>query len=247
MFKNPQNPKVSVIIPFYNCKYVQHAIESVLKQTYKNFEIIVVDDGSTQYRELIDPYKEKIKYIFKKNGGTATALNFGMKHAAGDLFAWLSSDDMFLPNKLQKQVDFMKATNADIVYTNFDLINDKNELTKSKVGVHLAKRIDLLRFLMKGCPINGSTVLMKMDVLRGEGQFDESLIYTHDYDMWIRLAMKKKVVSLNESLLKYRIHETMGSKKHTAKQMQEVKVIQLKYKQMLQRFILLELKQKGGR
>lgn len=100
--------KVSIIIPFYNCQYVEKAIESALNQTYQNIEVIVVDDGSTKYIERITPYLDSIHYIQKKNGGTASALNTGIRYATGEYFAWLSSDDLFKPDKISKQLKFMK-------------------------------------------------------------------------------------------------------------------------------------------
>lgn len=78
--------KVSIIVPFYNCPYINQALDSLVNQTYSNIEIIVVNDGSTQFSEGIIPYLDKIKYIQKENGGTTSALNTGIKHATGDYF-----------------------------------------------------------------------------------------------------------------------------------------------------------------
>ncbi|WP_394514565.1 glycosyltransferase family A protein [Priestia aryabhattai] len=93
--------KVSIIIPFYNCSYIDQAIQSALNQTYQDIEIIVVNDGSSKFNEKITPYLDRILYIEKENGGTASALNLGIKNATGEYFAWLSSDDIFLPIKYQ--------------------------------------------------------------------------------------------------------------------------------------------------
>ena len=115
-------PKVTVVIPFYNCRYIAHALESVLQQTYRPIEIIVVDDGSNEHVELLQPYKTHIRYIRKSNGGTATALNAGIQAASGDYIAWLSSDDVFYKDKVAKQLDFMLANQAVFSFTDYDVL-----------------------------------------------------------------------------------------------------------------------------
>ena len=101
-------PKISVIIPVYNGQnYLREAIDSVFTQTYKNYEMIVVDDGSTDKTwEMIQSYGSHLYGIQKENGGVASALNCGIRHASGEYIAWLSHDDLFLPNKLERQVDY---------------------------------------------------------------------------------------------------------------------------------------------
>ncbi|MGA5688825.1 glycosyltransferase family A protein [Cytobacillus pseudoceanisediminis] len=94
-------PLVSIIIPFYNCKYVQRAIYSALKQTYRNIEVIVVNDGSTAHLPMIKPLKDNIIYIRKKNGGIASALNEGIRNSTGEYIVWLSSDDLFINTKVE--------------------------------------------------------------------------------------------------------------------------------------------------
>jgi teichuronic acid biosynthesis glycosyltransferase TuaG len=230
-------PKVSIIIPFYNCEYIHFAIRSALNQTYSNFEIIVVDDGSTQHQYKISPYKNRIIYIYKENGGTASALNKGIAAATGELIAWLSSDDMFLPNKLSAQVNFMKQHHGDIVYTNFNLINSGNQIIKNNVGLIINNRKDFINYIQSSCPINGSTVLIKKKVLELIGPFDESLKYTQDYEMWIRAVRHFNFCGLNKALLNYRVHENMGSKKYSLEQNKEIQFIQEKYSKILKKLI----------
>ena len=102
-------PLVSIIIPAYNASnYLKEAIESALNQTYKNVEIIVVNDGSNdggQTRAVAEEYKEKIAYYEKENGGSSSALNYGIKKMNGEWFSWLSHDDVYYPDKIQKQID----------------------------------------------------------------------------------------------------------------------------------------------
>ena len=118
------NPKISIVIPVYNGeKYMKEAIDSALDQTYKNTEIIVVNDGSTDKTEEIAlSYGDKIRYFYKGNGGQSSALNFGIEKMTGELFSWLSHDDVYYPQKIEKQIAFLnqKHSNCDIfVYSNY--------------------------------------------------------------------------------------------------------------------------------
>lgn len=110
-----QSPKVSVVIPLYNCPYVDQAVESVLAQSYPDIELIVVDDGSTLYTEKLAPYRDRILYIRKQNGGTGSALNMGIKAASGNYFAWLSADDRFHPHKIQRQMQELRRTGTLLI------------------------------------------------------------------------------------------------------------------------------------
>ena len=124
------NPLVSIVIPVYNgANYVAEAIESALKQSYKNIEIIVVNDGSTDNTEkIVKKYGDKIRYFYKENGGVASALNFGIKNMKGEYFSWLSHDDIYYPNKIERQIEELKNIDKDnILYSGFELINDKSE------------------------------------------------------------------------------------------------------------------------
>ncbi|WP_377350504.1 glycosyltransferase family 2 protein [Pontibacillus salicampi] len=208
--------KVSIIIPFYNCPYIGTAIESALNQTYANCEVIVVDDGSeVEYSRLVTPYLPRIKYIRKKNGGTATALNEGIRHMTGDYFAWLSSDDLFLPNKTQLQLEFMKTYHYAFSFSSFQYMNDRGEVTTAPIPMPTAMtELSLLKMMREYCPINGCTVMMRRDVFDRIGWFDESLRYTQDYEMWTRVLMIFSAGYVQKSLVYYRMHENMGTVKY---------------------------------
>lgn len=205
--------KVSVIIPFFNCPYINEAIESALDQTYKNIEIIVVNDGSIGHNEKITPYLSRIKYIQKGNGGTASALNVGIQNATGDYFAWLSSDDLFHPAKIEKQLHFMKAKNAAASYSNFYLINEKGKIVSQPQSIAFKDQIQFLKRMRRGCVINGCTVMLKMSIFNEFGLFDESLRFTQDYDYWLRILAKYHFHYYAEPLVRYRVHDNMGTKK----------------------------------
>src|SRR5215831_9468158 len=103
-------PIVSVVIPTYNnARFLPEALDSLLGQTYRDFELIVVDDGSTDDTlEVLKPYRHLIRYVRKENGGPASARNLGIRHASGELIAFQDADDIWLPDKLQLQVDYLR-------------------------------------------------------------------------------------------------------------------------------------------
>lgn len=225
--------RVSIIIPFYNCAYVDQAIESALKQTYPNIEVLVVNDGSTKFTEKITPYLSRIRYFEKENGGTASALNLGIKNATGEYFAWLSSDDLFYENKVSKQLAFMKERNCYISYTNYSLIDSDSKIFHKAAAVHFPYKIDFLQNLRKGCNINGCTVMMKMELFSKLGLFNENLKFTQDYDFWLRAVQHYELCYLNESLVKYRVHNQMGTKRFYELIAKEVKALNQKYEEIL--------------
>lgn len=232
--------KVSIIIPVYNCPYVSVAIESALNQTYKNIEVIVVNDGSTMHSEKIDPYYNRVRYIEKGNGGTASALNMGIKNATGQYFAWLSSDDMFIPHKIEKQLVFMKSHKSSFSHTSYFQMNEHGQVLGGKALQGYKNKMELYHAMLKGCPINGCTVMVSMDVFSIIGTFDESLKYTQDYDFWLRLLQITDVHYLDEPLIQYRVHPGMGSQKFKPQQEQEILVTQQRH-----RAAIMNLIQKG--
>jgi teichuronic acid biosynthesis glycosyltransferase TuaG len=232
------DPKVSIIIPFYNCSYVEQAIQSALSQTYKNIEIILVDDGSTIFTEKITPFKGKIGYLRKENGGTATALNYGIQAATGEYIAWLSSDDYFLPDKLSKQMSFMLNHNADASFTNYDIINENNQVLIPWCGMRFSNFNDLYSAFLLYNVVNGCTVVMKKDIFEHIGYFNPFYRYTHDYEMWFRLLVNGyKFYYLNDNLTKFRTHEDSGTRKYQAEMKKEMAIIESHYRPILAEYI----------
>ena len=140
---------VSVIIPVYNgINYLQEAINSVFAQTYENVEIIVVDDGSTDGTwALIESCNSKIRSFKKENGGTASALNLGIRNAFGDFISWLSHDDLFMPEKLEKQVEFMiRNPQYAFSYTDYIII-DSNGVELRKANCPYYEKSQMMRQL----------------------------------------------------------------------------------------------------
>ena len=232
--------KVSIIIPFYNCRYIARSISSALNQSYKSIEIIVVDDGSTEHVELLKPFIKKIIYIKKRNGGTATALNQGIIRASGDYIVWLSSDDLLYSTKVEVQLDFMKNNNFMFSFTDYICINEKTQIISPPIAPENPNKATLLEGLKRGCPINGSTVMAKRELFSSVGFFDETLIYAHDYDYWIRTFLKLDQGYLNQLLTLYRIHQRMGSRRYSKKIVEETEIIENRYKKVLDEFSLNE-------
>ncbi|ASA23894.1 glycosyltransferase family 2 protein [Paenibacillus donghaensis] len=228
------NPKVTVVIPFYNCPYIEKALQSAFSQSWKPYEIIVVDDGSTVHTDRITPYLPRIHYLGKSNGGTASALNYGIRYSTGDYIVWLSSDDLFYRDKINNQVSFMEENRLLISYTNFNTINGLSQLVQLNASPVFASQLDYLRCFLQGNPINGCTVMFKREVFGAIGLFDESLPYTHDYDLWFRAVLNGYApVMLNQSLTAYRTHEGMGTLKHYDEIMAESAAIRTRYSGML--------------
>ncbi|QHT62596.1 glycosyltransferase [Paenibacillus lycopersici] len=208
-------PVVSIVIPFYNDPFVTEAIESALAQTYRDLEIIVVDDGSQTHQDLLHRYEGRVHYIGKSNGGTASALNTGFRLASGKYVAWLSSDDRFYPDKIKRQVDAMERTNTMISHTGFDVIDGRGKMTAFDIIPPDVVSGDFYRAFQKSNPVNGSTVVMAKELFRIIGGFDETKRYTHDLDYWFRVLLAgTPFLLLPEPLCAYRRHEEMGTVKH---------------------------------
>ena len=170
-------PQVSVIIPFHNrIKWVSEAVQSVLDQTYHDFEIILVDDGSTEpllpYLEIHDP---RIKYIRQDNKGPSSARNHGINLSKGTFIAFLDSDDLFLPTKLERQIELMKK-NPDVLFshTSYERINTEGSFIE-KVESGLFSGIVYPEPILSTCPIATPTVMIHREALKSDIRFDESL------------------------------------------------------------------------
>jgi glycosyltransferase involved in cell wall biosynthesis len=211
-------PLISIIIPVYNGeKYVSAAIDSALSQTYKNFEIIVVNDGSKDSSDAIcKSYDNKIKYFLKENGGCGSALNYAIQQASGEYISWLSHDDVYHHNKLEIQVAHLnKLKNKDtILYGPYDLI-DENSNYITQVTPHRWHKIDKLNTslypLFKGL-IGGCTMLIPKNCFKNIGNFDETLLATQDYDLWLKFLKVYPISYITKPMVKTRLHSDQGSK-----------------------------------
>ena len=213
------NPLVSIVIPVYNgANYVSEAIESALKQTYKNIEIIVVNDGSTDNTEkIVKKYGDKIRYFYKENGGVASALNLGIKNMKGEYFSWLSHDDIYYPNKIERQIEELKNIDKDnILYSGFELINDKSEFLYAweiaSKNEYRKLNNSFYALLLSG--LDGCSLLIPKKAFYEVDFFNEDLKCTQDYDLWFKIFKNGyKIKYMPEVLLQYRIHESQDTKR----------------------------------
>lgn len=202
-------PKVSVIIPTYNrAKYLSEAIDSVLAQVYQDFEIIIVDDGSTDNtRNIVEKYvknfPEKIRYFFQEKKGSSAARNNGIRNAKGEYIAFLDSDDKWLSEKLEKQMKLIKNEDVGFVYSNAYVENNGKMTSRIKPTSAV---LDFYGLFCEGKSIVMSTVLIKKEYLKKVGMFDESLQVAVDHDLLARVLLDYKVKHLNEPLAIYREH-----------------------------------------
>ncbi|MDF2938306.1 MAG: glycosyltransferase [Paenibacillaceae bacterium] len=135
------------------------------------------------------PYIKHIRYIRKTNGGTASALNRGIRLAEGAYIAWLSSDDLYVPDKLEAQIAFMAEHQAAVSFTDFDVIDEASRLIKTSAAANFPSKPDLFPRMLEGNLINGCTIVISRELLLKFNLFNKSLPYTHDYDMWCRLLL----------------------------------------------------------
>lgn len=214
MVKSKFNPKVSIIIPVYNgSNYLKEAIESALAQTYKNIEVIVINDGSNDKdatEKIAKSYGKKIKYYKKTNGGVATALNLGIKKMTGEYFSWLSHDDLYYPDKIEKQINFLQDLDDKkiVLYSNYALLRE-GKITP--VINHHEMLVRKKKYsLLRGC-VNGITLLIPKSIFDETGQFAEELRCTQDYDYWQRIQKKYDFVHMEDVLSITRLHEKQDS------------------------------------
>lgn len=207
------NPKVTIVIPVYNgAKYIKYALESAIAQTYDNLEILVVNDGSTdKTEEIIKPYiGKKVRYIKKENGGVSTALNLALDKMEGEYFSWLSHDDTYEPNKIEREIEFLKENNwlgkKVIVFSDYYLIDKNGKLIAEAKKDHEETVRSPEYNLLKG-HINGLSLLIPKTAFDDFGKFDTELSCAQDYEMWRRMMKKYKFVHLPEALVSTRWHK----------------------------------------
>src|SRR4028119_632681 len=206
-----RTPLISVIIPAYNAdRYILQAVESALCQTFTNLEIIVVDDGSTdRTHQVLQPYLDRIRYIYQENQGAAIARNHGCQLAKGEFLAFLDADDYFLPSKLEKQVACFDADpTLDMVQTGWLMVDEKGREISAVKPWQQAPKLDLESFILYKC-VRPSAMLLRRKWWEYLGGFDSGLPPTEDLDFALRLALKGcKAIWLEEILTCYRQHDT---------------------------------------
>ncbi|MBU0472740.1 MAG: glycosyltransferase [Bacteroidetes bacterium] len=213
------SPLISVVIPSYNqAEYLKEALDSLFAQTYNNWEAVIINDGSKDHtKEVMESYAKKdsrIRPFSKENGGITSALNAGLEKSKGEFFCWLSSDDLFYPQKLELQVNAFKDLDDSyaLVYGSFDILQ------------HETNTIDVQPFqnpLIPGCEfpeamkfdfIDGCTIMIRMNVMKEVNGFNPSIIHSQDMELWVRLASYGyKFHIVPQKLTIRRVHKAQSS------------------------------------
>ena len=205
---------ISIIIPTYNrAKFIKRAIDSALDQTYQNFEIIIVDDGSTDNtKEVLTDYinQGKMKYIYEKNSGPGIARNAGVEHAKGELVAFLDSDDEWMPDKLEKQIKILESRGKDAaVFSNIEYIDENG----NKIGELFLKARPyegkiLKQLLIENFIATSSVIAPKHMIKEADGFARNRRLFAigEDHLLWLKIADKAEFYFISEPLVKYHVH-----------------------------------------
>lgn len=210
------HPLVSIVIPVYNgSDYMREAIDSALAQTYDNIEVLVINDGSRDDGEterIAHSYGERIRYFSKNNGGVASALNLGILEMRGDYFSWLSHDDLYLSEKVERQVVCLSSLdNADvIVFSDYVNVDESNNELYPVCMDHSLLSSKPLYAVFRGA-LHGCTLLIPRTAFIAAGIFND-LRTTQDYDLWFRMIRKHQFVHMPEILVRSRLHPNQGSR-----------------------------------
>jgi glycosyltransferase involved in cell wall biosynthesis len=203
------NPLISVAIPTYNHgKFIEESIRSVLAQTYKNIEIIVVDDGSTDdTRKIVEALGGRVSYYYQSNKGQSAARNLAINKGNGEALAFLDADDMWLRHKLESQLQILENNpHIGMVACGANNIDESGEFINKYVPSNFANHDSLLKALSISQIIPGSSsgVLVRRKCFETVGCFDEQIKIGPDWDMWLRIAKQYEVYFIEEPLVMIR-------------------------------------------
>jgi glycosyltransferase involved in cell wall biosynthesis len=221
-------PKVSVIIPTYNsARYLGDAVDSVLAQSFTDFEVLVIDDGSTDdTASLMCQYSSPVRYIRQENGGVSRARNRGIDESSGRYVAFLDADDTWHRNKLERQLSALDQ-NCDYqaCYSAFTIGDNDLSPLETRRSKRCGSTIEdlLLRGNVVGTP---STVLCDRSLFKVTGGFDPETSQCADWDMWVRLASQTNFLYLDESLVTYRQHDANMSRNAGLLERDSVRVLE---------------------
>ena len=238
-------PRVSVIIPTYNCaRYLGRAIDSVRAQTYKDYEILLVDDGSTDdTKDVAMQYGREVTYLYQQNRGVSAARNHAISKASGELLAYLDADDMWYPEKLERQVAFLDAhQECGMLHSEISVINEQDEILHVRFNQETKRLVPqgyCIQALLRRSHIQTLTVVERRNCFDCVGGFDERLPIAQDYLHWIMIAAEGYGVGyLAEPLGKYRWRNgsLMGSRTRLLEDYAQIYVILLQENQFASRY-----------
>lgn len=210
---------VSVIIPAYNCeKFIQQCVESILQQTYKNIEVIIVDDGSKDNtKKILQSYNDKIKYIYQNNAGAPEARNNGLQHAKGKYILFFDSDDRMLPNMIKELVFEQQKTNSDLVIANYICISENGEFFSEMKEYEENKTYNIEQFihlLHQISPLPDNKLFLKTIIEKYSIKFADVKV-GQDLNFFLKyIAHTTKVAVRNNNVCEYRIVNNSISRKY---------------------------------
>jgi glycosyltransferase involved in cell wall biosynthesis len=235
--------KISVLMSVYNGeKYLKEAIDSVLSQTEKNLEFIIVNDGSTDSTDsIIKSYSDpRIKYFNVSHMGRVPALNFGIGKCSGEYIAVLDADDISVPERLEKELSFMQANDLVLCGSWATLIDEDGNNIGSMTYPPI-KQGDIRKYSLLHNPFIHSSIMVKRDALIRSGLYRASR-YAEDYELWTRIMYKHKVANIPEELIKYRRHTSQLTQSSIKKvRLDALKVRLLVWWRFIFRFYLIGL------
>lgn len=212
---NKERPLVSIIMNCYNSdRFLKDAIDSIYIQTYQNWEIIFWDNGSTdKSASIAHQYDERLKYYYVEHTTPlGEARNSALGKVNGKYVSFLDCDDIYLPNKIKLQLDHMESTGAVLSYGSWIKINENGE-ELNKYVINKSYGNKFIEFI-KGYSVNFQTLMIKNSFLKkNQICFDENLSFSPDFNIVLRIAYDSPVLSIDDLLVKYRVHENSMSHK----------------------------------
>jgi len=226
------HPTISVVMPVYRCEeYLPTAIESILNQSYKDFELIIISDSpSIRIKNILDyygQYDDRIRiYINVQRIGLIESLNNGCKMANGRYIARMDCDDISLPERFEKQINFLDSNPEIGVVGTFTELIDKNGKSISISELPITSKAITWAFLFS-CKIAHPTVMIRRDVLEKVGFYKKDALYVEDYELWTRLSKLTELRNIPSILLKYRIWENISNENTSIKEINSVRITKL--------------------
>lgn len=215
------NTFVSIVLPYYNgSRFVKEAIDSIVSQTFPEYECLIIDDGSPAkeeslfIKELVDNlHDSRFKYIYKINGGLSDARNFGIKNARGKYIAFIDQDDYWKPTKLEKQIQIMSGNaDAEFVFTDMDVLPIRGDIYRMKPPSWFKNNStgvveDSYRLMLRGNIVPCASVLFKKDLIEKSGYSKKGFTVCPDYELFVRMAQVTNFYYIHEPLYVYRLHD----------------------------------------
>lgn len=238
---NKETAKVSVIMPAYNGeKYIAASVRSVLEQTHTNVELIVIDDGSTdRTAEIVKEFQasdERVIYVFQQNGGQGQARNKGIRLSCGEVIAFLDQDDLWVKEKLERQIEAMNKTNVDIIFSDGFIFHDDDSTDESTTCAAWFSALrgkfggaNMLGYLLTLNRIPTLSAMVRRETMESVGLLEEDRRYQNcdDYDLWLKLAESGATFfGMSEKLVRYRLHSSQHSRNSIQMNKSEIGVLE---------------------